>query len=83
LAIAFRNLIKTGDITMLPYQEIITDNRPLVVCVDDHQVCQHMVKYTLEKNGYRVNSIVDPFKALASLQGNKPDFILINRVLQE
>ncbi len=80
LAIAMRNLIKAGDITMLPYQEIAIDNRPLVVSVDEQQDLSHqqVVKYTLEKSGYRVNSITDPFKALASLQGQSPDLILIN-----
>lgn len=78
LAIAMRSLIKAGDITMLPYQEIAIDHGPLVVSVDEHQTHQHVVKYTLEKSGYRVNSITDPFKALASLQGQSPDLILIN-----
>mgnify|MGYP001809976766 CR=1 FL=1 len=83
LAIAMRNLIKVGDITMLPYQEIAIDNRPLVVSVDENQVHQHIVEYTLEKSGYRVNTITDPFKALASLQGQNPDLILINADMEK
>ena len=83
LAIAMRNLIKAGDITMLPYQEIAVDNRPLVVSVDEHETSQHIVKYTLEKSGYRVNSITDPFKALASLQGQIPDLILISADMEK
>ncbi|MBD2652796.1 response regulator [Synechocystis sp. FACHB-383] len=83
LAIAMRNLIKAGDITMLPYQEIAIDNRPLVVSVDENQTHQHVVEYTLEKGGYRVNTITDPFKALASLQGQSPDLILINADMEK
>jgi twitching motility two-component system response regulator PilG len=83
LAIAMRNLIKAGDITMLPYQEIAIDNRPLVVTVDENQAHQHIVEYTLEKSGYRVNAITDPFKALASLQGQNPDLILINADMEK
>ncbi|MBE9204365.1 response regulator [Synechocystis salina LEGE 06099] len=83
LAIAMRNLIKTGDITMLPYQEIAIDNRPLVVSVDENQTHQRIVEYTLEKSGYRVNTITDPFKALASLQGQNPHLILINADMEK
>jgi twitching motility two-component system response regulator PilG len=83
LAIAFRNLIKTGDITMLPYQEIASDNRPLVVTIDENQARQHIVQYTLEKSGYRVNSVADPFNALATLQGKSPDLILINADMEK
>lgn len=78
LAIAFRNLIKSGEMTMLPYQEISSDNRPLVISVDSNQAQQHITQYTLEKSGYRINAITDPFKALASLQSQNPDLILIN-----
>lgn len=78
LAIAFRNLIKSGEIVMLPYQEIASDDRPLVISIDDNQARQRIVKYTLEKSGYRVTGITDPFKALATLQSQNPDLILIN-----
>lgn len=83
LAITMRNLIKAGDITMLPYQEIAIDNRPLVVSVDENQAHQHIIEYTLEKSGYRVNTITDPFKALASLQGQNPDLILIDADMEK
>ncbi len=83
LAIAMRNLIKAGDITMLPYQEIAIDNRPLVVSVEENQAHQHIIEYTLEKSGYRVNTITDPFQALASLQGQSPDLILINADMEK
>ena len=68
---------------MLPYQEIASDNRPLVVSIDDNQAHQHIVQYTLEKSGYRVNSVADPFNALAALQSKNPDLILINADMEK
>ncbi len=78
LAMLLRPLIKTGEITMLPYQEILTDDRPLVVCIDDRPAIQRMVQYTLVANGYKTMALDDPFKALAVLLSQKPSLVLMD-----
>ena len=83
LALMLRPLIKTGEIKMLPYQEILTDDRPLVAYVDPQGAAQRMVGYTLNQNGYRPLALEDPFKALAVLLNQQPQLILINTELPD
>lgn len=83
LAIALRPLIKTGDVTTLPYQEIVTDERPVVVLVDDHVDRQRLVESTLNHMGYRVQTVADPFKALVTLQQQNPELIIINAEVEK
>ena len=83
LALMMRPLIKTGEIKMLPYQEIQTDNRPLIISVSDRPGEQRVIQYTLESGGFRTLTIEDPFKALAVLLSQQPNVILINEAMNE
>jgi CheY-like chemotaxis protein len=78
LALLMRPLIKSGEIKMLSYQEIKTDNRPLVVCVNDRPAMQRILQYTLDAGGFRSLQLEDPFKALSILLGQKPKAILLD-----
>ncbi|BFM39987.1 response regulator [Synechocystis sp. LKSZ1] len=83
LAMLLRPLIKTGEITMLPYQEIQTDNRPLVVCINDRPAIQRMVQYTLVANGFKTMALEDPFKALAILLSQQPSLVFMDAQMQD
>jgi twitching motility two-component system response regulator PilG len=83
LALLLRPLIKTGEIKMLPYQEIQVDHRPLVAYVDHLKANQRQVGYALNQGGFRPLALEDPFKALAVLLNQKPNLILINTDLPE
>ena len=83
LALMLQPLIKTGEIKMLPYQEIQTDYRPLIVYIDQRAANQRLVSYTLENGGFRTLTLDDPFKALTVLLNQRPSLILINTELPE
>lgn len=78
VALMLHPWIKTGDITLLPYQEIQTDDRLLVTCVHEHPALQRILQYTLETGGYRTSYVDDPLKALSILFRHKPKLILID-----
>lgn len=82
LALLMRPLIKSGEIKMLSYQEIETDNRPLVVCVNDRPAMQRILQYTLDAGGFRSLQLEDPFKALSILLGQKPKAILLDAEME-
>ncbi|MGL5032595.1 MAG: DUF4388 domain-containing protein, partial [Microcystaceae cyanobacterium] len=81
LALMLQPLVKTGEVKMLLYQEIQTDNRPLIICVDERPTYQRMVSYTLENGGFRTMVLDDPFKALTVLLNQRPVAIVINTEL--
>ena len=83
LALVLRPLIKTGEIKMLPYQEILIDHRPLIVYVNDRPAMQRVFKYTLEAGGFRTTCLENPFKALSILLGQKPAAIILDAQMQE
>lgn len=83
LALMLRPLIKSGEIKMLPYQEIKMDQRPLIVLIDQRATTQRMVSYILENGGFRALILEDPFKALPILLNQAPIAILINAELPE
>lgn len=79
LSMLFGRLLEAGQITMLPYQEIISqEERFHIVYIDDNPAAQHIVTYSLEKQDFRVASITDPCQALAALQSRKVDLIIID-----
>jgi CheY-like chemotaxis protein len=83
LALMLQPMVKTGEIKMLPYQEIQTDDRPLVAYVDHREVQQRMMTYSLEKEGYRALVLDDPFRALTVLLNSPPNLIIINTDLPD
>ena len=78
LSILFAKLLKSKQITMLPYQEITIEKRAHIVYIDENSTGQHIVSYSLEKKDFRVTSISDPCQALIALQNRKVDLIIIN-----
>ncbi|AIE74393.1 MULTISPECIES: response regulator [unclassified Synechocystis] len=83
LALMFQPMVKTGEIKMLPYQEIQMDDRPLVAYVDHREAHQRMMGYSLEKAGYRTSVLDDPFRALTVLLNSPPNLIIINTDLPD
>lgn len=83
LALLLRPLIKSGEIKMLPYQEIEIDNRPLVVYVNDRPAMQRVFQHTLEAGGFRTNCLENPFKALSILLGQKPTAIILDAEMHD
>ena len=78
LSILFARLLRSEQITMLPYQEIIIEERARIVYIDDNPTGQHIVGYSLRKKNFQVMSITDPCQALITLQNRKVDLIIIN-----
>ncbi|MFM8295344.1 MAG: response regulator, partial [Microcystaceae cyanobacterium] len=83
LALLLRPLIRTGEIKMLPYQEIQTDHCPLIVSVEHRPNVQRMIHFTLENSGFRSLNLENPFKALTVLLNQQPAAILIDADLPE
>lgn len=78
LALLLHPLIKSGDVTMLSYQEIQEDYRPSIAYIGDRPANQRMVKFTLENSGFKATVIDNPFKALAVLLSQNFDLVLID-----
>jgi twitching motility two-component system response regulator PilG len=78
LSMLFARLLKSKQITMLPYQEITIEERTNIVYIDENPTGQHIVSYSLEKKNFQVTSITDPCQALMVLQNRKVDLIIIN-----
>jgi twitching motility two-component system response regulator PilG len=78
LAIMLHPLVKSGGVTMLSYQDIQEDYRPLVVYIGDRPAEQRVIEITLEKSGFKSLIIGDPFKALAILINQKPNVVIID-----
>ncbi len=83
LALMLQPLIKTGEIKMLSYQEIQTDDRLAVAYVDQRDAHQRMMSYSLDKGGFRPSILDDPFRALTVLLNSPPDLIIINTDLSD
>lgn len=78
LALLLHPLVKSGDITMLSYQEIKEDHRPSIAYIGDRPANQRMAKFTLENSALKTTIIDTPFKALAVLLSQKFDLVLID-----
>lgn len=71
-------LLKAGVITTLPFSELESQIRPVVVCIDDSKTVQRQVQMTLEIAGYQVVSITEPDRAITTLVHHKPAVILMD-----
>jgi twitching motility two-component system response regulator PilG len=83
LALMLRPEIKKGEIKMLSYQDIQIHNHPSVVCVNNNPTTQKMLKFSLDSRGIKTHCIQDPFKALATVMGQKPNLIFIDTDIEE
>ncbi len=54
------------------------DKRPLIMAVDDEAGIRRLVKRILEEEGYSVVLAADGESALALLEGNRPDLVLLD-----
>ena len=71
-------LVKAGIIATLPYNEIKSQYRPIIACIDDSKTVQRQVQIILEITGYQVLSITEPERALKTLVNYNPKVILID-----
>lgn len=56
---------------------------PLVLIVEDEPSLVALLRYNLEKSGYRVDEAVDGQEALLKVQEEKPDLILLDWMLPQ
>jgi len=52
-----------------------------VLIVDDEKRIRDVVEYALEKDGYRVSSVADGLEALAAVERDPPDLVLLDVML--
>lgn len=78
LALLLQPLIGVGAIAVLPFQETVKVEKPLIACIDDSQAIQRIVKMTLIAGGFDVIGITEPSKAMSSFVRQKPDLILMD-----
>ena len=71
-------LVKVGILSTLPYNEIKSQRRPIIACIDDSKTVQRQVQIILEIAGYQVLSITEPERALNTLVNYNPKVILID-----
>src|SRR5580658_7803640 len=55
--------------------------RPLVLVVEDEAAIATMLRYNLEKQGYRVSEASDGHEALTRIQEQQPDIVLLDWML--
>src|ERR1700733_2273639 len=55
--------------------------RPLVLVVEDEAAVATMLRYNLEKQGYRVSEASDGQEALTRIQEQQPDIVLLDWML--
>jgi len=58
-----------------------TDGRPLVLIVDDHEDTRDLIKFVLEKQGYRIVEAEDGEVALERGEHERPDLVLMDLAL--
>jgi twitching motility two-component system response regulator PilG len=85
LALLFYPRVKSGEIKMLPYQEISVDDSslPVVISVNNRPSVQQVVRETLGQRGFKVVCIDDPCHALAAAISHNPQLILIDADMPE
>lgn len=54
------------------------DSRPLVLVVDDHEDTRFMIKWLLERRGWRVAGTADGLEAVEAARRSHPDVILMD-----
>jgi two-component system, OmpR family, response regulator len=52
-----------------------------VLIVDDEKRIREVVEYALQKDGYRVSSVADGLEALAALERDPPDLVVLDVML--
>ena len=60
---------------------IATSNKPLVLIVEDEAALMTMLRYNLEKQGFRVEEAGDGEEALTRINELKPDMVLLDWML--
>ena len=65
---------------MVP-DSVATANKPLVLIVEDEAALMTMLRYNLEKQGFRVEEAGDGEEALARINELKPDMVLLDWML--
>jgi two-component system phosphate regulon response regulator PhoB len=60
---------------------ITTSNKPLVLIVEDEAALMTMLRYNLEKQGFRVEEAGDGEEALTRINELKPDMVLLDWML--
>ena len=55
--------------------------RPLVLVVEDEAAIATMLRYNLEKQGYRVSEACDGQEALTRISEQQPDIVLLDWML--
>jgi len=55
--------------------------KPSILVVDDEESISAVIKYNLQKEGYRVQTVADGDEALSIAQSSKPDLILLDWML--
>jgi two-component system phosphate regulon response regulator PhoB len=60
---------------------VATANKPLVLIVEDEAALMTMLRYNLEKQGFRVEEAGDGEEALARINELKPDMVLLDWML--
>ncbi len=62
-------------------EPMATPNRPLILVVEDETALLTMLRYNLEKHGYRVEEAGNGEEALARIAEERPDLILLDWML--
>ncbi len=65
---------------MVP-DSVTAANKPLVLIVEDEAALMTMLRYNLEKQGFRVEEAVDGEEALTRINELKPDMVLLDWML--
>ena len=59
----------------------LTQTKPLVLVVEDDAAIATMLRYNLEKHGYRVEEAVDGQEAITRIAETQPDLVLLDWML--
>jgi two-component system phosphate regulon response regulator PhoB len=71
-----------GSIDVVP-DNLALSNKPLVLIVEDEAALMTMLRYNLEKQGFRVEEAGDGEEALARINELKPDMVLLDWMLPQ
>ena len=61
----------------------MSEKKPLILCVDDDADLLEAIKLRLEHAGYRINTAITAEEGLRSFQAEKPDFIIVDLMMEE
>ncbi len=63
------------------HDNLATENRPLIACIDDSIYVYKSLERILTERGYRSYGIQDPLKIVTTLIKNKPDLIFLDLLM--